>query len=147
MKTNPYEDKFIAVRTAYNRVEGLDAVIEYLRANPRSSVKEIREALYNTIEDYMKQSIANHIASMLNTLYKHNLVTVETKQGEPIQVEVEECVPADENLPPFKIEVFDAQGNKYMMNNPYYKKHPHMYTYEKIKKWIVPEIRIYSLIT
>lgn len=147
MKTNSYEDKFVAVRTAYDRVEGLDAMIEYLRANPRSSVKDIRTALYNDAKDYMKQSIANHIAGMLKTLRENDLVTVGTKQGDPIQIEVEEYVPSDEKLPPFQIEVFDAEGNKYMMDNPYYKTHLHgRYVCKKIKKWIIPEIRIYSLI-
>lgn len=146
MKTNDYENKFVAVRKAYESVEGLDAVIEYLRANPRSSVKEIREALYSDAQDYMKQSIASHIASMLRTLRKYDLVTVGTMQGKPIQIEVIEYVPSDENLPPFEIEVFDAQGNKYMIDNPYYKKHGYKYVEKKVKKWITPEISIYSLV-
>lgn len=146
MKTNDYENRFVAVRKAYDAVEGLDAVIEFLRANPRSSVKEIREALYSGAQDYMKQSIASHIASMLKTLRANKLVAVGTKQGEPIQIEIEEYVPSDENLPPFKIEVFDAQGNKYTIDNPYYKKHGYKYVEKKVKKWIIPEIRVYSLV-
>lgn len=146
MKTNDYENKFVAVRKAYESVEGLDAVIEYLRANPRSSVKEIREALYSGAQDYMKQSIASHIASMLRTLRKYDLVTVETIQGKPIQIEVEDYVPSDKNLPPLQIEVFDAQGNKYIMDNPYYKNNKYKCVWKKIKKWIIPEISVYSLV-
>lgn len=146
MKTNDYENRFIAVRKAYDSIEGLDAVIEYLRANPRSSVKDIRTALYSGAQDYMKQSIASHIASMLRTLRRYGFVTVGIEQGEPIQIEVEDYVPSDKNLPPLQIEVFDAQGNKYIIDNPYYKNNKCECVWKKIKKWITPEISVYSLV-
>lgn len=145
MKTTRYEDMFVAVRDAKWAVEKLDEVIEYLRANPRSSVADIRKALYSDSADYLKHSNASHIAAMLRTLRGYNIVTVDSKQGEPIQIEVEEYGPIEENGHPLQIEVTDAEGNKYIIDNPYYKSHQFRYGYRKVKKWITPTISIYSL--
>jgi hypothetical protein len=145
MKTTRYEDMFAAVHGAKWTVEKLDEVIEYLRANPRSSVADIRKALYSDGVDYLKQSHASHIAGMLRILRNYHVVTVDTKQGEPIQIEVEEYGTIEEKGHPLQIKVTDAEGNNYMIDNPYYNTHRCHYGYRKIKKWIVPEIRIYSL--
>ena len=145
MKTTRYEDMFVAVIEAKETTEKLDEVIEYLRANPRSSVADIRKAVYSNAADYMKQSIASHIAGMLRILRGRHVVAVDTKQGEPIQIEVEECGPIEEKDHPLQIKVTDAEGNNYMIDNPYYNTHRCHYGYRKIKKWVVPEIRIYSL--
>lgn len=145
MKTTRYEDMFVAVHEAKCTTEKLDEVIEYLRANPHSSVADIRKALYKDSVDYLKNSHASHIAGMLRILRNHNIVTVDTKQSEPIQIEVEEYGQIGDNDHPLQIEVTDAEGNKYMMDNPYYQTHRCRYGYTKIKKWIIPTIRIYSL--
>lgn len=145
MKTTRYEDMFFAVTKAKWSIEKLEEVIEYLRANPRSSVADIRKVVYSGAADYMKQSNASHIAAMLRTLRGYNVVTVGTKQGEPIQIEVEEYGPVEEKDHPLQIKVTDAEGNNYMIDNPYYKTHQCQYGYRKIKKWIVPTINIYSL--
>lgn len=147
MKTTRYEDMFVAVRDAKGTTEKLDEVIEYLRANPRSSVADIRKALYkdNVNSDYLKQSNASHITAMLRTLRNYNIVSVDTKLGEPIQIEVEEYAPIEDEGYPLQIEVTDAKGNKYIIDNPYYKTRQFHYEYRKIKKWITPTIYIYSL--
>ena len=145
MKTTRYEDMFAAVRDAKWTTEKLEEVIDYLRANPRSSVADIRKVVYSGAADYMKQSNASHITAMLRTLRSYNMIAVDTKQGEPIQIEVEEYVPIGNN-PPYQIEVTDAEGNKYMMDNPYYKNHLCAREWKKVKKWIIPEINVYSLI-
>jgi len=145
MKTTRYEDMFAAVCDAKCTTEKLDEVIEYLRANPRSSVADIRKALYSDGVDYLKQSYASHIAGMLRILRGRHVVTVDTKQGEPIQIEVEEYGTIEEKGHPLQIKVTDAEGNNYMIDNPYYNTHRCHYGYRKIKKWVVPEIRIYSL--
>jgi hypothetical protein len=145
MKTTRYEDMFAAIANAKVTTEKLDEVIEYLRANPRSSVADIRKAVYSDSADYLKQSNATHIAAMLRTLRNYNIVTVDTKQGEPIQIEVEEYGPFEDEGYPLQIEVTDAKGNKYIIDNPYYKTRQFRYGYRKIKKWITPVIRIYSL--
>ena len=145
MKTTRYEDMFVAVHDAKCTTEKLEEVIDYLRANPRSSVADIRKVVYSGAADYMKQSNANHIAGMLRTLRRYNIVAVDTKQGEPIQIEVEEYGTIEEKDHPLQIKVTDAEGNNYMIDNPYYKTHRCHYGYRKIKKWFVPEIRIYSL--
>ena len=145
MKTTRYEDMFAAVHDAKWTVEKLDEVIEYLRANPRSSVADIRKAVYSDAADYLKQCNASHIAGMLRILRGRHVVTVDTKQGEPIQIEVEEYGTIEEKGHPLQIKVTDAEGNNYMIDNPYYNTHRCHYGYRKIKKWVVPEIRIYSL--
>ena len=145
MKTTRYEDMFVAVHDAKCTTEKLDEIIEYLRANPRSSVADIRKVVYSGAADYMKRSNTSHIAAALRILRGHNVVTVDTKQGEPIQIEVEEYGPIEEKDHPLQIKVTDAEGNNYMIDNPYYKTHRCQYGYRKIKKWIVPEISIYSL--
>lgn len=145
MKTTRYEEMFAAVRSAKWTIEKLDEVIEYLRANPRSSVADIRKALYKDSADYLKNSHASHITAMLRTLRGYNIVAVETKQGEPIQIEVEEYAPIEDEGYPLQIEVTDAKGNKYIIDNPYYNTRQFRYEYRKIKKWITPTINIYSL--
>ena len=147
MITNNYENGFRAVKDAYETTEGLNEIIDYLREHPQSSVKEIRRALYLNKPEWMQQSLACHIASMLKTLRQNNMIVVDERQEAPIQIEVEDYVPiGGENLPPLNIEVFDKDGNKYEMPNPYYKTHPYKHTLQRVKKWIIPKTRIYTLI-
>lgn len=146
MITNNYESGFYAVKKAYETTRGLNEVINYLREHPQSSVKEIRRALFFDKAKYLQQSYACHIASMIKTLRQNNMIRVDERQETPIQIEVEEWLPDEENYPPLNIEVFDKDGNKYEMPNPYYITHPCKHTLQKVKKWIIPTTRVYTLI-
>lgn len=145
MKINTYEKTFSAVNHAINVTDKLNEMIDFLREHPMSRASEIREAIYPDAPDYLKNSNASHIGAMLKILRYSQIIKVDIMEDKPITFEEEKYMPI-EGEPPCEIEVFDHEGNKYMIENPYYKKHSMKGEWRKALKTIVPKYKVYTLI-
>lgn len=144
MIVNEYEKTYVSVQKALWNIQSLDAVVEFLRKQTSPvSCKEIGTAVFGP--DYSRfRTYPTRMGQILRHLRQGNFIKVETHNGDPIEIEVEDYVPYDdENEEPFMLTVHDDKGREYRINNPNYRGR-RKYHWAMVKKTIVPTTKVYT---
>lgn len=149
MKTNCFEDTYVSVNKARKDVEKLDDVILALEdADGPLTCREIGLAVFGNdyIQGYHKRSLSCRMGQMLKHLRRGGFIRVEEVNGEPVEVEYDEYQrDVDDEGNPYYIIVHDDEGNKYQMHNPKWRGYSGG-RWVKIKKTVIPRIKVYSLV-
>lgn len=123
MQTNKYEDLFTSVQDIKNSesVNRVTDIVEFLRQQKEPvTCYEVGIAIFG--ERYnnksAKKSLSRSIGSVMRHLKEAGYIRIDKIQGKPIIIESEEYIFIDDNDEPDVIEVTDAKGNKYKMQNP-----------------------------
>lgn len=156
-----YEEIFVGARKSKKTISNTEIVLDILRsATKPMTCKEIGTAIMG--EEYSKhatrtsvleftyygrsgeaRSWSSFIGRVMKILSDKGIVKTEIIDGEPITIEVEEWVDNPE-APPRELIVHDDDGNDYKIPNPKYDYLKHGGTWEKVKKTIIPKIKVYS---
>ena len=145
MKANKYEKTYVCVEKAMRAVEDLEPAIEFLRKQTAPvTCKEIGRAVFG--KEYSRhKTYPARMGQILRHLRKNNYVKMEEREGEPIEVEVEDFLPKDDdNGEPFMLTVHDEKGREYRIDNPNYHGWRNGYNWVKVKKTIIPTIKVYT---
>ena len=140
MNVTPYEKTYVCVNKSLKATEDLNRIVDILkRLDHPVSCKELGELAYGDaykrpkIEnnhwayDQIKQnskacSLTSRLTHMLSHLVEGNFVKVSQVLSEPYTFETDKYIAVDSNDEPQYITVWDAQGKKYEMPNPNFKK-------------------------
>ena len=159
MFINDYENTYSSVKTACENVKDLPALIELLRGAPAPmSCKEIGFAMFGDAYAYdgdptsndawlqriNRRRLTSHLSQMLRHLVRGGFIRWDEINGEPIEVEQEEYRRIDDYGQPQYIRVHDDEGNEYQMLNPKYNPCYYKGDWIKVKKTIVPKIKVYT---
>ena len=143
MKTSKYEDTYVATYKAKLAVEHVDEVVDFLRKQGEPvSCKTIGEAVYGEARynsTYYHQSCASTLGQILKHLRKGGFVNYIEVEGAPIKVLVWGYHPNPEAT----LEVFDREGNRYLIPNPNIKNCPPQ-VYGEYEKTIIPKTKLWS---
>lgn len=146
MKTNCYEDTYVSVNKARKDVEKLDDVILTLEdADKPLTCRDIGLAIWGA--DYLdNRRYSARMGQMLKHLRRGGFIRVEEVNGEPVEVEYEEYIREDDDGNPATIRVHDDAGNEYQMPNPKYRPSYGGGKWYKLKRTVIPRIKVYSLV-
>lgn len=169
MEVSKYEQTYACVKKAIDATKYVDKVVNFLRnASAPVSCKEIGTALFgDAYKQFPKKEVyngykcidfdkrhhneiahglASSLSHVLSNLMHDGLVKLTKEKGEPFTIEIESYVNVyeDEVCEEMTIEVWDAKGNRYEIDNPnYYYGHRE---WRKVPTTITPTIRKYSLV-
>ena len=159
MKTNAYENTYVSVNNAKKETADLPRLVELLRnATAPMSCKEIGFAMFGDayayhgnptsndawIQRINRQRLTAHLSQMLRHLVRGRFIRRDEIDGEPVEVEREEYRRIDDYGNPQYIRVHDDEGNEYQMPNPKYNPCYYKGDWVKVKKTIVPKVRVYT---
>jgi len=153
MITNVYEDTYSSIETAKNHTADLVPLADLLmKADHPMTCKEIGFAMFGDAYEYTddfshnirRKCLTSHITQMLRHLVRGGFIRREEIDGEPIEVEQEEYQRIDDYGQPQYIRVHDDEGNEYQMQNPKYNPCYGAGKWVKVKKTIIPKIRVYT---
>lgn len=146
MKVTEYEKTYASVTSAVNDTEHLEAVVEFLRKQSEPvTCATIGEAVFGDQYHsyYMGKSCQGMMGQMLKHLREGGFIKMETRKGDPIEIEVEDYIrDEDTSGEPPRITVYDKQGREYDIPNPRYVPcgRGHWGT---VKKTVTPTIKTY----
>lgn len=168
MEATKYELAYACTQYAINATRNVDAVVRILcNASAPMTCKEIGTAMWGDAykrfpekevgtwplpvdheKEYHNQKareLTADLGHILGNLLNANLIKVIKEKGEPFTIEEERFVNVvDDEICEFMIEVWDAKGNRYEMQNPNYRRgHGE---YRKVPVTITPTIKRYSLV-
>ena len=151
MKTTLYEDTYYLVKEAqrYKTIKYVDEVAAFLKEQTKPmSCGEIGKALWGDNYNNNKRLAPSSagLARILSNLVHSYYVCAGSREGKPIEVEVEEWIPLDITGAPLYITVHDDEGNTYKMKNPGAKSTGGG-RWGKVKKTIVPTITVYAWVS
>lgn len=144
MIVNEYEKTYVSVQKALWAIESLDATVEFLRKQTSPvSCKEIGTAVFGP--DYSRfKTYPARMGQILRHLRRGNFIKMEKRNGDPIEFEVEDYVPyEDENGEPAMITVHDDKGREYHINNPNCRGW-RKYHWVTVKKTFTPTTKVYT---
>lgn len=157
MKLEVYEKNYVVAEDAEKVLSRIQPVVEFMQSHTGKpmSCKEIGQAMYG--ENYTakpkdwwdrydhpeKYMTPQKLVNILRHLAEINLVNVEKVDGAPIEITYEKYV-EEEVTEPYYIEVTDALGHTYTINNP--KWHRPMGGWQTVTETIVPKVRVYTWI-
>jgi hypothetical protein len=144
MEANKYEKTYVSVENALRNVEYVEPVVEFLRKQTSPvSCKEIGTAVFGP-EYSRHKTYPARMGQILRHLRQGNFIKMEKRDGDPIEIEVEDYVPCeDENGEPLMLIVHDDKGREYRIDNPNYRG-GRRYHWATVKKTITPTIKIYT---
>ena len=166
MEATKYELAYACAQYAINATRNVDAVVRILcNASAPMTCKEIGTAMWG--DDYKRfpekevgtwphvdrrkddhnqraRELTADLGHILGNLLDANLINVIKEKGEPFTIEEERFVNVvDGEICESTIEVWDAKGNKYEMQNPNYRRgHGE---YRKVPVTITPTVKRYYL--
>lgn len=161
MNASKYEMLYTIATSAISATSEIEKIVEVLRKQDKPlTCKQLGELVYGDAykrtkqtsdwDDYRLNAHARELTGRLNQALKHlasyRYIEVETIKSEPHTWEDEELVWIDENNEPQKLEVWDAQGNKYFMNNPKYDYSNGHREWRKVMKTACSKVHTYKWI-
>ena len=154
MIVNAYEETYSSVMVASEHTADLVPLANLLmRADHPMTCKEIGVALFGDAyvkngdywHDIQSRKLTAHLSQMLRHFVRGDFIRGDKIDGEPVEVEDQEYICEDGEGNTAKIRVWDKDGNEYMMPNPKYNpRRGEVGRWVKVKKTIVPKIKVYT---
>lgn len=161
MNASKYEMIYVIANDAIKATSEIEKIVKVLREQDRPlTCKQLGELVYgdaykrtkqaNDWDDYRLNAHARELTGRLNQALKHlafyRYIEVGTIKSEPHTWEEEEIMWIDGNDEPQKLEVWDAQGNKYLMDNPKYDRRNGHREWRKVTKTACSKVLTYKWI-
>lgn len=147
MITTDYENTYASVAKACRHTADLEKVIEVLsKASKAMTCRDIGLAIWGA--DYLdNRRYSAHMGQMLKHLRQGKFIRWVEINGEPVEVEYDEYQrDVDDEGNTYYITVRDDEGNKYQMHNPKWRGGYSGGRWVKVKKTVIPRIKVYSLV-
>jgi hypothetical protein len=161
MNASKYELTYAIATSAINATSEIEKIVEILRKQDKPlTCKQLGELVYGDAykrtkqtsdwDDYRLNAHARELTGRLNQALKHlasyGYIEVETIKSELRTWEEEELVWIDESNEPQRLEVWDAPGNKYLMDNPKYDRRNGHREWRKVIKSAYSKVNTYKWI-